>query len=355
MKTLCLGIMVKNESLNIKRTLETVKPLINYWVIVDTGSTDNTIEIIKETMKDIPGELIERPWKDFGHNKSELLAFAKDKSNYLLILDADMIVKTDNFNKNTLIEDVYNILISWGVSYYMPLLINNRKTWKSIGVVHTYLQTEGHYTQKQLDTITILHDRIGVPREKGKRDIKILLDGLKEEPSNSRYMFYLAQAYKDEKDYQPAIEWYTKRINRGGWGEEIYYSYYIIGFCFEKLNKLDDAKKYYLKAWEYRPSRAESLYRLARIYRNLKDYNNAYLYAKKGLTISYPKDILFIEGSVYKYLLTFEKSISSYYLGYYKESYDDCTKIIQMDGVSEEIKNQTKLNQKFSEEKLKNV
>ena len=65
MKTLCLNMIVKNESHVIKRCLDSVKPIIDYWVIFDTGSTDGTQRIIQEVLKDIPGQLHERPWVNF--------------------------------------------------------------------------------------------------------------------------------------------------------------------------------------------------------------------------------------------------------------------------------------------------
>src|SRR5580692_7710276 len=87
--TVCLNMIVKNESKVICRCLESVKPLIDYWVIVDTGSKDGTQEIIKKFMKDIPGELHECPWVNFAHNRNEALSLAKKKADYLLFIDAD--------------------------------------------------------------------------------------------------------------------------------------------------------------------------------------------------------------------------------------------------------------------------
>ena len=57
MTKICLNMIVKNEAHVIRRGLDTVKPFIHHWVIVDTGSTDGTQEIIREHLKDIPGEL----------------------------------------------------------------------------------------------------------------------------------------------------------------------------------------------------------------------------------------------------------------------------------------------------------
>ncbi len=87
--TLCLNMIVKNEAHVIERALASVKPFIDYWVIVDTGSTDGTQEVIKAYFQDIPGELYERPWKNFGYNRTEALELARNKGDYLVIVDAD--------------------------------------------------------------------------------------------------------------------------------------------------------------------------------------------------------------------------------------------------------------------------
>ena len=76
-------MIVKNEKDVIVRCLESVKPVIDYWVIVDTGSTDGTQKIIKKELKDIPGELYERPWKNFGENRSEAFNLAKGKGDFI--------------------------------------------------------------------------------------------------------------------------------------------------------------------------------------------------------------------------------------------------------------------------------
>lgn len=70
---ICLSMIVKNEAPVIRRCLDSVKPVIDHWIIVDTGSTDGTQDIIRAAMADIPGTLVERPWVDFAYNRTEAL------------------------------------------------------------------------------------------------------------------------------------------------------------------------------------------------------------------------------------------------------------------------------------------
>ncbi len=106
--TVCLNMIVKNESTVITRCLKSVLPLIDFWVISDTGSTDGTQEIIKEFMKDIPGELHERVWVNFEHNRNEALSLAKNKADYILFMDADDYLSySSDYQLPNLKEDSY--------------------------------------------------------------------------------------------------------------------------------------------------------------------------------------------------------------------------------------------------------
>src|SRR3954469_3762561 len=87
--SVCLNMIVKNESKVIARCLKAARPLVDHWVIVDTGSTDGTQDLVRALLKDVPGELHERPWQDFAHNRAEALELARGKADYLLVVDAD--------------------------------------------------------------------------------------------------------------------------------------------------------------------------------------------------------------------------------------------------------------------------
>ena len=140
-QTVCLCMIVKNEQHVLRRCLESVRPLIDRWVIVDTGSTDGTQDLIRETFQDVPGSLFERPWKDFGHNRSEALAFARGRADYSLIVDADEYLQRDaGFQWPDLTSDAYDFLVdSGGTTYGRIQLVSSSLPWRFEGVLHEYI------------------------------------------------------------------------------------------------------------------------------------------------------------------------------------------------------------------------
>jgi len=247
------------------------------------------------------------------------LTLANASGDILMILDADMTVEFKNFNKSKLNADAYYLQYLGDIDYSQVLLVNNKLDWQYMGVTHEYIASESAKQFEKLDSIKINHLYDGSNRlEKFDRDIKLLLKGIEQEPQNARYYFYLANSYRDIGNYEKAAEYYYKRVKMYGWEEEVFYSIYQLGICNEKIGNIKEAKYYYLQAWEFRPTRAESLYELARLCRERKEYHQAYMFAKKGLEIPYPTDILFIHKNIYTYLLNFEKNIASYWLTNYE-------------------------------------
>jgi glycosyltransferase involved in cell wall biosynthesis len=91
--TICLNVIVKDETPMIRRCLESVRPLIDSWVIVDTGSTDGTQDVIRDVYGDLPGELYERPWRGFDGSRTEAIELARARADYLLFVDADDVME----------------------------------------------------------------------------------------------------------------------------------------------------------------------------------------------------------------------------------------------------------------------
>ena len=138
MKTICLNMIVKDESPVILRLLNSVKPIIDYWVIADTGSTDGTELLIQEFMKEIPGKLLRRPWVDFAHNRNEVITSTQGKWDYILFIDADeTLLFHSPFNKSLLTKDYYLIRACGKTSEFTKIfLVKANLPWRWKGVLH---------------------------------------------------------------------------------------------------------------------------------------------------------------------------------------------------------------------------
>ena len=138
--TICLNMIVRNEVHIVAEVLDAVAPYISSWVIVDTGSDDGTQDLIRSHMArlGIPGELHERPWRNFGHNRTEALTLAQGHADYIWVMDADdTIVSTPDFTR--LDADIY-LMRYFGDNdiFWVALLFRDgvRVRWQ--GVTHEY-------------------------------------------------------------------------------------------------------------------------------------------------------------------------------------------------------------------------
>ena len=329
MSHICLNMIVKNEAAVIRRCLATVKPWVDYWVIVDTGSSDGTQDIVRDCMQGVPGELHERPWCNFGHNRSEALDLAKAHGDYLLFIDADEVLRMpEGFRWPTLTADGYRLRCEYGGWHYLrSQLIATRLPWRWQGVLHEYLTCDLPHAWQLLPgpEIVVAHDgaRARDPHTY-LRDIEVLERALQDEPGNGRYVFYLAQSYRDaaplaedkRAQYQErAIAWFRRRVEMGGWDEEVWFSVYQIAVIGEAMGiDAGEVSRRYLAAYQLRPTRAEPLHQLARFHRLRGEYALAHLYARQAIAIAYPQDTLFVDASVYAWRALDELSVAAYYL-----------------------------------------
>jgi glycosyltransferase involved in cell wall biosynthesis len=307
-------MIVKNESRVIRGCLESVKPLIDRWVIEDTGSTDGTQQIIQECMQGITGELYERPWVHFAHNRNSALALAKGKGDYLLFIDADeKLIYSPTFAWPKLKMDCYAAIGRYfereNVEFGRILLVNNRLNWEWAGVVHEEIRgcrsekREGHL----MDGIQILTDLGGARSQDPERclkDAELLEIALREDPDNSRSLFYLALSYDVAQKPEKALQHYMKRIEMKGVAEEIYYSFYRIARLQEALGyPSEEIIANYRKAFQLRPFRAEPLYYLAKYYLSIQNVNEAESILERAILLPQPKDQVFVEPAIYQYEL----------------------------------------------------
>ena len=318
-----LILMVRNESKIIERCLKAVEGIVDAFCIHDTGSSDNTCELVDKFLQAHKGCLTQSEWRDFGHNRTlsftEAQQYLRDEQfdlsqTYGLLLDADMVFEVGTLLQQNLTDVGYTIIQkNGGMEYPNCRLVRMNYDWVCKGVTHEYWAGEVTPLPKSVCFIDDRNDG-GCKSDKFERDARLLERGLQDEPTNVRYMFYLAQTYHCLGRHNDAIRMYKRRFKSGGWIEEQWYSLYMIGQTYLTLGNIPSFEKYMLKAYELRPGRSESIYKLTRYYREHAQHFKAYQYMLMGIDKPLSTDSLFIEKDVYDNQFYYEKSILDYYV-----------------------------------------
>lgn len=377
MSTICLSMIVKDEEHIILECLESVAPLIDYWVICDTGSTDNTKTIIKEFFeeKGIPGELHEKEWVNFGHNRSEALDLCDGHTDYIFMIDADDRVVGNLKWPPNMDSKAYEVRLQRGtLEWWRIQVFKNNGTWMYDGVLHEYprlkeksdLKIHKLFGDYHIEARTLGARNVGQTAiEKYTKDAIMLEEALKEDPNNVRHQFYLAQSYFDSKQWEKSIEAYMKRAQMKGWEEEIFFSLYRIGLAKMMLDRpMEDVSMSMMQAWQFRPVRAEPLHELARYFRSKQQPRLAYLYAKMASNIKFPEwDILFVNKDIYDFAIDDEIAATAFYVHEFEEGLNTTKKLLSRkgklpDGYTERLKTnlaQYEAAHKEHSEKLNNM
>jgi glycosyltransferase involved in cell wall biosynthesis len=329
-QSICLCMIVKNEAPVIRRCLDSVRPIIDHWIIVDTGSTDGTHDIIRAHLRDLPGTLHERPWRDFATNRSEALALGRPHGDYTLIIDADDELEIpEKFAIPDLDADSYTVDIELGTTRYRrPQLIKNSLPWRYEGVLHEYLACDEASTSGHLPLLLrINHD--GARRRDPltyRRDAELLEKALETETAPfriARYTFYLAQSYRDCGETEMALAAYLQRAELGFWKEEVFISLYMAAQLKEKLGHASEAVlDLYQRATQASPCRAEATHHASRLCRLRDDYARGYEIAKQAIDLTPSADGLFVEGWIYDYGVLDEFAVNAYWVGHYRDCLD---------------------------------
>ena len=352
MTTLCLNMIVKNESHIIAETLENICQhfALDYWVISDTGSSDNTIQIIEDFFRDkqIPGEIHQAAWRDFAYNRNLALDACAGKADYVLFFDADDQVQ-GHLNLPALTEDAYYFKMTNeqnSVQYQRLLIIKNNQQYRWKGVIHELIISDQVTQERVLEG-----DYIVVSRRLGSRNHnpdKALHDAQALEAAflsnaepemQSRYAFYCAQSYKahilqDRKYQHTALEWYLKRIefphDKNGVDDEKYLSHLYAGYIYEEEGQLKEAFYHWQCGIELDPMRAECWFQIARRHHWNHNYWLAYNFARQAAELKIPEGVrIFIVDSIYLYWSHYELCVASWKVGRLEQSYQAFKQMLQ--------------------------
>lgn len=359
-QVICLSMIVKNEAPVIRRCLDSVRPYVDYWVIVDTGSTDGTQDIIRGFSRDLPGELHERPWRDFAYNRSEALTLARVHGDYSLIIDADDTLESpEGFQFPELTADSYALDIEdSSIRYQRTQLVRNALPWRYEGVLHEFATCEGAGAAGYLPILMRRHHDGARRRDPDtyRKDAAVLEAALLTEADPfliARYTFYLAQSYKDCRRPEKALVKYLARAELGFWAEEVFVSLLQAARIKEQLGFPDqEVLDAYLHAADACPTRAEALHGASQFCRFKGRNEEGYRIAKRGLDIAIPLGGLFVEPWIYETGLLDEFSVNAYWSGHERESLEASLKLLSTGKLSDEEQRRVVANAQFAAQKL---
>ena len=322
--TLCLNMIVKDESHIIKKTLINLcdKFKFDYWVISDTESSDNTVEIIENFFKEknIPGKIYHNQWVNFAHNRNLALEYAFEKTDLLLIFDADdEVVGTPIIHYSPEIHGYKMTFKSGSIQYQRTCLINNKKIWRYKSVLHEYIYCID--SNQQIGLVNgdyyLISGRSGA---RSKDSNKYLKDALMLETAYNdekkingeligRYAYYCANSYKDANNILKSIEWYKINLKeeKSGWLQEKYVSCLELYRQLCKIDQQNQGFAYLIESYKYDKERVECIYELIKHYCciNMNEVAMAFftlINLEININVS---DKLFIDENISKFYLPY--------------------------------------------------
>jgi tetratricopeptide (TPR) repeat protein len=315
-------MIVRNETRTLPRLVASLDGVIDEWCIIDTGSDDGTPEVVLELLGHLPGRLEHRPWKDFGHNRTELVRLCRTLPGvtHLLLADADMTVSiTDDFRTQLGRQSCPMLLVPvrvGGNEYRMPYLVRNDIDWYYESPTHEYLTADAGFEWAHFDDLVITHHEDGGTRiDKYERDRLLLETRIVERPDDARSVFYLARTLRDLGRADEAIAMYERRVAMGRWEQEQYICLLEIGDIHALSGRAADAAWAWQRAIGVRPSRAESYHRLGQLLNAQRMYAAARVVLDRAAQLEPSDDQLFVERSVERWGVAFEHALACWWTG----------------------------------------
>jgi hypothetical protein len=316
---LALLMIVKDEAHTLGRTLLAIRHLVDVYYILDTGSTDHTIDVIKRVLKNVPGKIFQEPFVDYGTSRNRILDLVEQqqpKPVLQIMLSADETVYqahelrkfcVEVAEKSGLEHGAYPVVMFAGVKFDSLRLSRVDQRWRYKGKVHEYLAPPEGSNESPGSRVpkAEIHFRITDPERRSQREftiLNVLLEEKKEKPNDTRTSFYLARTYEAVKNYSAALDEYQRRVSLGGWQEEIYESLYAIASQKQKLNySWPEVQDSLMQAHQH-SGRAEPLFMIASHYYDQKDWLLTYLFSLRASQITYPHNaVLWVLSDIYQW------------------------------------------------------
>ena len=347
---ICVYAICKNEEKFVDRWYESIKDADGIFVL-DTGSTDNTIEKLKNYGVCVKQMEI-KPWR-FDVARCEALKMVPEDFDICISLDLDEIM-LDGWKENILkawksdtdrLRYIYNWYIEGGIpkiTYYADK-IHRRNGCKWVNPVHEVLEFD--HSEKQVFTDDVIVNHFP-DRDKSRSNYLPLLElAVSENPENDRNMHYLGREYMYYGRWNDAIDTLIKhlKMKNATWKDERCASMRFIARCYKALNRYDEALMWLYKAINEAPYLRDPYTETAILYYILEDYENVCKYGEKALEIKYNPKTYMNEVFSYDETLNDLLSISYFYLGDYENAIKNAKKALKINPNNERIQNNLEL------------
>lgn len=329
--TLCM--IVKDEAATLERTLRSVKPHVDRYVIMDTGSSDGTQALVRRVMDGVPGEIPEVPFVDFATTRNAALDACGEHSEFILWLDADDLLEggpalrtflEKRRNERGPEHEAYYLRVLAGIHFDSARVLRSAARWRFEGVVHEVLTCPGRPPPvHRAPDVLVRHDATGVSVERSRRrwerDVGLLGAALEKDPTSTRTAFYLALTLRWLGRNEEAMVALRRRIELGGWREEVFHSMLELGHAARDLGRpWPEVLALYLDAHAYSPHRAEPLHAIALHYDREGQHALTLLFARRGYELPLPaSDRLFVDEDIYRHGMADLVGTSAYWVGEY--------------------------------------
>jgi len=207
------------------------------------------------------------------------------------------------------------------------------------------LQSQDHSAELQLRERQLFKHKFAPDRD-------LWLANVERNPDDARSVFFLAETSWQLDDFAEARKWYARRIEMGGNDEEVYWAMYRLAASMAELGEpWSDVEDAYLRAWQFRPSRAEALYAIAFRYRTEQRYELGYEYAKRAADIPFPEADLFVLGyfaEIYAWRATDEQATCAFWIGRRAEAFELCRRLLGRADLPDADRQRIATNRDFS-------
>jgi glycosyltransferase involved in cell wall biosynthesis len=289
-------MIVKNEEHTIARCLDSVKDLVDEIVIIDTGSTDKTKDIVSQ----FTDRVINFQWiDDFAAARN--FAFSQAKMDYIFWLDADDALLDEDRKKFLSLKDTldpsvdsvtmhYNLAFDENGNVTASLrrnrLVKRQNNFRWIGAVHEYLEVWGNIKHSD---VAVTHSRT---HNDSDRNLRIYENRLKNgEEFSPRDLFYFANELFEHQKIERAIEFYKRFLNtKKGWVEDNISACDRLADCYNSLEDPENELHYILKSFEYDSPRPDFCCRLGYWFLQENQYHQAIFWYKLSTNFDKPSD-----------------------------------------------------------------